>query len=142
GRDGSARLLNAAEDSAIGLPPQTSKPDQEWDAEEDDVPREAPVSPIAWYIVVETVRTLGLLAEGLRRGEQDRTRLALEKLKALVELVTRWANDETWIMLRLVFAAAERFARNSLHRRSAVLTTDTVTAVELLSRFASEQFGR
>lgn len=142
GRDGSARLLNAAEDSAEGFQPQTSKPDQEWDAEGDDDPREEPFSPIAWYIVVETVRTLGLLAEGLRRGEQNRTGTALEKLKALGDVATRWANDETWIMLRLVFAAAERFSRNNLHRRAAALITDTVTAGDRLRRFAREQFGR
>lgn len=142
GREGSARLLNAAEESAEGSLPSTAEPDKEPDLDEDDFPREAPFSPIAWYVVVETVRTLGLLAEGLRRGEQDRTGIALEKLKALAEIATRWANDETWVMLRLVFAAAERFVRNSLYRRAAALVAETPAAGERLRRFAREQFGR
>jgi hypothetical protein len=142
GRDGSARLLDAAEDSADGSILPMPEPDKDWDAEEDDVPHEASISPIAWYVVVETVRTLGLIAEGLRRGEQDRTGIAFAKLKALTDVATRWANDETWMMLRLVLAAAERFMRNSLHRRAAALVADRPTAGEQLRRFAREQFGR
>jgi hypothetical protein len=142
GRDGSASLLDTTKDSDTGPLPLTPEPDKEWDPEEDDVPHEAPLSPVAWYVVVETVRTLGLLAEGLRRGEQERTGIALEKLKALADVAMRWANDETWIMLRLVLAAAERFVRNSLHRRAAALVAGTATADERLRRFAREQFGR
>lgn len=142
GRDGSARLLDAAEDSAEGSLPPVPEPDKEWDAEGDDIPRDASTSPIAWYVVVETVRTLGLIAEGLRRGEQDRTGVAFVKLKALTDVATRWANDETWVMLRLVLAAAERFMRNSLYRRAAALVADAPTAGEQLRRFAREQFGR
>lgn len=141
GRDGSARLLEAAEEAADESLLSTEEGGKEFDGEEDYLPREAPFSPIAWYVVVETVRTLGLLTEGLRRGEQERTGIALVKLKALVEVATRWANDETWVILRLVLAAAERFARNSLHRRAAALVADTPT-MERLRRFAREQFGR
>jgi hypothetical protein len=142
GRDGSARLLDAVEESAEGAIVLTPEADEELDAEEDDLSREVPLRPIAWYIVVETVRALGLLAEGLRRGEQDRTGLALEKLKALADVATRWANDETWVMLRLLLAAAERFVQNSLHRRAAALIVDRTTAEERLHRFAREQFAR
>lgn len=142
GRDGSAHLLDAADDSAEGAHPPKPEPTEELNTEEDGFTRKAPFSPLAWYVVVETVRALGLLAEGLRRGEQARTGIALEKLKALTDIATRWANDETWVMLRLVLAAAERFVRNSLHRRAASLVEDTPAATNHLRRFAREQFGR
>lgn len=141
GRDGSAHLLNAAEEATNEAPPPSANMGKEAIAEEDRL-REAPFSPIAWYVVVEIVRALGLLAEGLRRGEQERTGIALDKLKALAEVATRWANDETWVMLRLVFATADRFARNSLHRRAAPLVVDRPAALERLRRFARVQFGR
>lgn len=100
GRDGSAHLLNAAEEATTKLPPSANM-GKEAIAEEDRLP-EAPFSPIAWYVVVEIVRALGLLAEGLRRGEQERvTESRSIVLKALAEVATRWANDETWVMLRL-----------------------------------------
>ncbi|WP_417260648.1 DEAD/DEAH box helicase [Celeribacter sp.] len=134
GREGSSRLLDGVE---VIISP-TSAPDPM----EDGLSGESTANPVAWYVIVETVRTLGLLAEGLRRGEQDRTEIALKKLKSLVEVATRWANDETWVMLRLVFSTAERFTKNSLHRRAAALIGDTPTAYNQLRRYAREQFGR
>ena len=141
GRNGSAHLLNAVDESAEDSSPSSFEPDKELGSDEDRS-RGKYFSPIAWYVVVETIRTLGLFAEGIRRGEQERTDIALKKLKALTEVATRWANDETWVMLRLVSAAADRFERNSLHRRAAALVPATSAAGERLSRFAREQFGR
>ncbi|MCI9868656.1 DEAD/DEAH box helicase [Rhizobium skierniewicense] len=141
GRDGSVQLLEAAEVDASGAP--VSQGDGERLEQDDEAARSKPAfSPIAWYIAVETVRALGLIAEGLRRGEQERTGTALEKLGALADVATRWANDETWVMLRLVRAAAERFARNSLHRRAAPLAASAPAAGVRLRRFAREQFSR
>lgn len=142
GRDGSARLLEAAEDAADEALELYDEDEEGFETDEDAPRPEPPFSPIAWYVVVETVRALGLIAEGLRRGEQERTGTALEKLGALADVATRWANDETWVMLRLVRAAAMGFARNSLHRRAAPLIAGMPTAGERLRRFAREQFGR
>lgn len=97
---------------------------------------------VAWYLVVETVRSLGLVAEGIRRGEEERTGLALEKLSALSDLAARWAGDEAWIVLRLVHESARRFGRDSLHRRAAPLAAGSPNAVARLRRFARGQFAR
>jgi hypothetical protein len=143
GRDGSARLLEAAE-VAADKPAATYDGDDEGEGEDSDDKAKAEDSrnPIAWYVVVEAIRALGLIAEGPRRGEEPRTERALEKLHAIADLATRWANDETWVLLRLVSAAAGRFARNSLHRRAAPLAAGVPTSANRLRRFAREQFGR
>ena len=140
GRDGSASLLDG-----IGQRDRSPDAEEAWDTrrgEKEDEPLETSDGRIAWYVVVETVRALGLIAEGLRRGEVNRTELALEKLAALAELSTRLASDEAWVMLRLVRAAAERFARNSLHRLAAPLAGESPENITRLRRFAREQFAR
>jgi hypothetical protein len=140
GREGSASLLDGIDrrDRSPGAEEvwQTPRDDKEDDTVETTDGR------IAWYVVVETVRSLGLIAEGLRRGEVTRTALALEKLTTLAELSTRIASDETWVMLRLIRATAERFARNSLHRLAAPLASGSPEKMTQLQRFAREQFAR
>ena len=141
GRDGSAYLLEAAEDLADEPAPIRDDGEDEEGIVGEAEPEARP-NPIAWYVVVETIRTLGLIAEGLRRGEETRTELALEKLGTMADVATRWANDETWVMLGLVLATAQRFARNSLHLRAASLVAGIPTAANRLQRFAREQFSR
>lgn len=139
GRDGSASLLDGI--GRRDRSPEFEEWDASWDEREDEPPHTSD-GRVAWYVVVETVRSLGLIADGLRRGEVARTDLALEKLAALAELSTRLASDEAWVMLRLVRAAAERFVRNSLHRLAAPLAGETPEKIERLRTFAREQFAR
>jgi hypothetical protein len=140
GREGSAPLLDGIDrrDRSPGAEDTGQTPSDE----KEDEHAETTDGRIAWYVIVETVRSLGLIAEGLRRGEATRTDLALEKLTALAELSTRFASDETWVMLRLLRATAERFARNSLHRLAAPLASDSPEKMMRLRRFAREQFAR
>ncbi|KTQ84213.1 DNA helicase [Aureimonas ureilytica] len=138
GPSGSERLLDDDGDvSAHPAPSAVSAPDDE------DVPKpDSRTSRVAWYVAVETVRSIGLLTDGLRRGELIRTETALQKLVALADLATRIVSDEAWIMLKLVRASAGRFARDSLHRRVAPFATPTPDAAVKLHRFAREQFAR
>ena len=131
GSEGSAVLLDGPEAEPLPASEQAVAPlGDEADGAEKPEPDEGALDPaersgsagrIAWYVVVETVRALGLLADGLRRGEEARSALAMEKLDALANLATRWAGDEAWLVLRLMRATATRFLRNSLHRRGAPL---------------------
>ncbi|UIJ44763.1 DEAD/DEAH box helicase [Sphingomonas cannabina] len=138
GPDGSEGLLADTDDE----PPQPM-PSIALEADEDgDAPPESRTSRVAWYVAVETVRSIGLLADGLRRGELIRTETALQKLAALADVATRIVGDEAWIMLKLVRASAARFARDSLHRRAAPLAALSPDAAAKLHRFAREQFAR
>lgn len=138
GPDGSERLLGDDGDDAA--PPVTSAVLAARD--EDDPKPKSRASRVAWYVAVETVRSIGLLTDGLRRGELIRTETALQKLAALADVATRIVGDEAWIMLKLVRASAGRFARDSLHRRVAPLAAPTPDAAAKLHRFAREQFAR
>jgi hypothetical protein len=44
---------------------------------------------VAWYFTVELVRSLGLIADSLRRGDDDRLELAMAKLYALDHMAAR-----------------------------------------------------
>jgi|TARA_R100001129_G_scaffold107803_2_gene73803 hypothetical protein len=149
-----AKSLPASEQAASPLGDEAEGDEAEGDeAEGDEEPdsdegalasgeRSGSAGRIAWYVVVETVRALGLLADGLRRGEEARSALAMEKLDALADLATRWAGDEAWLVLRLTRATATRFLRNSIHRRGAPLAGGLESASAKLGRFAREQFAR
>lgn len=134
-------------DVARDAPDAASDPDGEPGPESDDGDlaqdaRGVSDGRVAWYLVVETIRSLGLLADSIRRGEDGRGKLALEKLSALADIAARWAGDEAWIARRLAEATARRFARDSLHRRAAPLAAGSAEAAARLRRFARGQFAR
>jgi len=141
GRDGSAVLL--AEDVAD---PENDDPGIEADdrdmpaAEDDQAAVEA--GKFGRWVTVELIRSLGLLSDGLRRGNAERTDRALEKLSNLFELSTRLSSDELWILLVLIDAAARRYAADSIHKRVARLTERLPEKAPLMWRFAREQFAR
>ncbi len=134
GREGSAAILQAAQDDHnAGI-----EPNDGIDADNEPVQSRS----IGWYVVVELVRAMGLLADGLRRGNEDRTQLAVEKLAGIAKFSTRLASDEIWMLITLFHATSVRFARNSLHVRTAGLVAQLPALESHISRFARQQFAR
>lgn len=134
GREGSAAILQAAQDAHYqGVDHDDS----------DDVDIESGRNTsMGWYVVVELVRAMGLLADGLRRGNGDRTQLAVEKLAGIAKFSTRLASDEIWMLITLFHATSVRFARNSLHVRTATLVSQLPALAPHISRFTRQQFAR
>lgn len=141
GRDGSAVLL--AEEV-----PDTENDEPGIDADDRDIPAGedheavAEAGKIGRWVTVELIRSLGLLSDGLRRGNAERTDRALAKLSNLSELSTRLSSDELWILIALIDAAARRYAADSIHKRVARLTERLPEKAPLMWRFAREQFAR
>jgi hypothetical protein len=141
GRDGSAVLL--AEEV-----PDTENDEPGIDADDRDMPAGedyeavAEAGKIGQWVTVELIRSLGLLSDGLRRGNAERTDRALAKLSNLSELSTRLSSDELWILVALIDAAARRYAADSIHKRVARLTERLPEKAPLMWRFAREQFAR
>lgn len=97
---------------------------------------------IGRWVTVELIRSLGLLSDGLRRGNDERTDRAIAKLTNLSNLSTRLSSDELWILVALIDAAARRYAADSIHKRVARLTERAPEKAPLMWQFAREQFAR
>ncbi|WP_346897557.1 DEAD/DEAH box helicase [uncultured Roseibium sp.] len=144
GRDGSAPILAAdgepevesdepADDEAAGA--------QARDDREPVVDRGF-TSKFGWYLVVELVRSVGLIADALRRGNDNRLAQGIEMLASLSSLATRLTSDELWMLINLVEASAKRFAASSIHLRVARLTARAPHRQARMWQFAREQFAR
>lgn len=97
---------------------------------------------VAWYMVVELVRVIGLASDSLRRGDELRLAMALRKFAGLKELAVRSASEDVWTLLSLLQATVERFASASLYPRMERLGADAPAMAERLRTFAREQFSR
>jgi hypothetical protein len=142
GRSGSAILLAEPEVDPEDDEPAFDEGDDRARHDPADLPTAHPASKIGWYVVVELVRSVGLLADSLRRGSDARLAQALEKLSDLSALATRLSSDELWILITLLETTATRFANSSLHKRVVRLTARAPNLQPRLWRFAREQFAR
>ena len=79
GRSGSANLLAEPEVDPEDDEPAFDEGDER-DRHDPDLPTAPPASKIGWYVVVELVRSVGLLADSLRRGSDARTRPGIRKV--------------------------------------------------------------
>lgn len=142
GRSGSAILLAEPEVDPEDDEPAFDEGDERDRHDPADLPTAPAASKIGWYVVVELVRSVGLLADSLRRGSDARLAQALEKLSDLSALATRLSSDELWILVTLLETTATRFADNSLHKRVVRLAARAQNLQPRLWRFAREQFAR
>lgn len=99
-------------------------------------------SRVGEYIVAETVRAIGLFADAIRRGKNERVTLAITKLIGLVGTVSRFSSDELWILLTLMEATAKRFGADSIHVKVSRLSERLPAQQARMWRFAREQFAR
>jgi ATP-dependent helicase YprA (DUF1998 family) len=136
GRDGSASLLVHEDEE-----PADDQPAEEEDAAEAPRDHEFP-HKLGKYMIVELVRALGLIADSLRLGNDQRLGQAIAKLDGLADLATRVTSDELWVLINLIQASARGFRRNSLHARITALPTTTQALQSRMWRFAREQFAR
>ncbi|HVR53952.1 MAG TPA: DEAD/DEAH box helicase, partial [Pseudorhodoferax sp.] len=97
---------------------------------------------VDWYIVVELVRTLGLFADALRRGNEARLALAARKLGGLERLIGRASTPEMSVLMHLLRASSSNFMEATIHRFAKVIARDRPAFGTRLHQFAREQFRR
>lgn len=97
---------------------------------------------VAWYLVVEIVRVIGLSADALRRHDVERLALARRKFAGLERLAVRTTSEDMWTLLSLLRATNERFASASLYPRLERLGAASPSMEPRLRAFAREQFAR
>ena len=96
----------------------------------------------SWHFVVETVRSLGLIADSLRRGNEDRLALAIKKLEKLDSLATRTAPEDVSLLITLALAVATDYRRSSIHNRLNQLAELNSPYRARLARYGRVQYNR
>jgi DEAD/DEAH box helicase len=97
---------------------------------------------LEWYIVVELVRSLGLIADSLRRGDTDRLARAQQKLNGLEKLAARSISEDAWLLVALLQTTTDRYAAASLYLRVLRLAEQSPASAPQLRNFARDQFAR
>lgn len=96
---------------------------------------------LPWYLTIELVRSIGLIADTLRRGDTVRLDHARTKLRALQRYVLQTSGPDAWLLLRLLNATADRFAATSIYSHLDNLAADERLR-NALRGFGREQFAR
>lgn len=97
---------------------------------------------LLWTVTVELVRCLGLIADSLRRGDDDRLAPAMNKLRAMDDLANRLFSHDAALVIGLMRQVAERYVAASIYtplRRLAALRPERTSR---LLRYARDQFSR
>lgn len=97
---------------------------------------------VVWYFTVELVRSLGLVADSLRRGDEERLGRALAKLRALDLMAARTFSDDASLVLALVRDVAEEFAKASIYRPLRALADLNPARASKLTNYARDQYSR
>lgn len=97
---------------------------------------------LSWYFTVGLVRALGLFADSIRRGADNRLAKAAAKLKALDSMAVRTFSDDVSLLISLLRQVAERFSDASIYRSVRALGELNHERTPRLLAFARDQFSR
>jgi len=97
-------------------------------------------SDFSWYCTVQLVRSLGLIADSLRRGDDLRLNKAKEKLAALDAMAARTFSDDASLVVGLLYAVAESYSDASIYGPIRTLAGDDVDKQVRMGAFARKQY--
>lgn len=108
-----------------------------------DAPAEDGDPPtLAWALSVELVRSLGLIADCLRRGDDDRLQVAMAKLHALDALGARVFSDDASLVISLMREVADSFVAASIYTPLRALSALRPERNSRLLAYGRDQFSR
>ncbi len=97
---------------------------------------------LSWYLTVELVRALGLIADCLRCGSGDRLDVALKKLETLEHATLRGAQPDAALLISLLHQVALSFREKSIYRPISELSALAPENLDRLKMIARNQFHR
>jgi hypothetical protein len=97
---------------------------------------------VGWFVTVELVRVLGLIADTVRRGEPERFELAKRKFAALEKMANRVFGDEMSLLVSLLHDIAQEYGEASIYLPLRQLSELNPKREDRLMRFARGQFSR
>lgn len=97
---------------------------------------------VKWAVTVELVRCLGLIADSLRRGANDRLAMAISKLHALDELANRMFSLDASLVIGVMRQVADRYSAATIYKPMNRLAELRPARANRLQRYARDQFSR
>lgn len=97
---------------------------------------------VGWFLTVELIRSLGLIADSLRRGDDARLEIAMAKLYALDEMAARTFSDDASLVLSLMRQVADGYKAASIYRPLIALAALNPDRRGKLLAYARDQFSR
>lgn len=97
---------------------------------------------VGWMFSVELVRSLGLVADCLRRGDDERLAVAMGKLRALDAMATRTFSDDASLVITIMRAVADSFVVATIYRPLRALSALRPERGSRLLAYARDQFSR
>jgi hypothetical protein len=94
------------------------------------------------YFTVELIRSLGLVADSLRRGDDARLGRAMGKLEALDLMAMRILSDDASLVISLLYQVAESYKAASIYGAVRVLAGLNPERQGRLLAYARDQFSR
>jgi hypothetical protein len=120
-----------------------------WKAHPDLTTRDAPKAPdadegeeISWFLTVELVRSIGLIADSLRRGENSRLDRGINKLVALDKLALRAMREDSALLIELLMEVAKGYREASIYGAVRLLAAGQQADPAKIEHFARVQFNR
>ncbi|GFM29088.1 DEAD/DEAH box helicase [Novosphingobium sp. PY1] len=104
--------------------------------DEDDAPG------FLWTVTIELVRSLGLIADSLRRGDDERLAPAMAKLRAMDDLANRLFSHDAALVIGLMRQVADRYVAASIFTPLRQLAALRPERTGRLLRYARDQFSR
>ncbi|WP_292995129.1 DEAD/DEAH box helicase [Nitrosomonas sp.] len=95
---------------------------------------------VSWYITVELIRTIGLIAFSLRSGHQGRLEKALEKLDAIQRMAIRSLNSDMSLLITMLNEVANGFNNASIYKSINRLADLDPTKTSKLKTLARRQY--
>ena len=97
---------------------------------------------VGWAFSVELVRSLGLVADCLRRGDDERLAVAMGKFRALDAMATRTFSDDASLVITIMRAVADSFVAATIYRPLRALGALRPERISRLLAYARDQFSR
>ncbi|MDG6079918.1 DEAD/DEAH box helicase [Erythrobacter litoralis] len=95
-----------------------------------------------WAATIELVRCIGLIADSLRLGDEDRLATAMAKLHALDELANRLFSHDAALVISLMRQVADRYAAATIYKPLRALANMRPDRTNRLLAYGRDQFSR
>jgi len=100
------------------------------------------IDRVGRYFTVELIRSLGLVADSLRRGDDARLGRAMQKLQALDMMAMRILSDDASLIISLLYQVAESYKAASIYGAVRALADLNPERQGRLLAYARDQFSR
>ena len=97
---------------------------------------------ISWYITIELIRSLGLISDCLRIGENDRLDRALQNLQALDQYALYTASEDISLLISLLYKVAKSFQNSTVYKPLQQLREINADQKPLLDKYARTLYSQ